>query len=470
MPPVRPTSWTETRTALGYGPICPTDGQWTTDNDLIEFAFQHRRWYMNENCQNLNIWTPGINDTQKRPVMVWIHGGGFFNGSSIEQPGYDGENLCRKGNVVIVSVNHRLNVLGFLDLSAYGEKYKASANAGLEDLQMALQWIKENISTFGGDVNNITVFGQSGGGAKISCLMSAPSAKGLFQKAIVQSGSYLGSYQDKDVSRQIAAAMLAELHLQPIEVDSIQHIPYDRLIAAGNKAIKKVASSMQLAGKPGPASWGPSVDGLFLPYQPSDSAALDLSKAIPLLVGSTKNETAPFNPSLRKMTSEQLTTDLQKEYGDQYPTFITAVQTAWPAALTPYNLEQIDLRFRQGAIRQANLQASLHGAPVYNYLFAWQSPSNDGIYAAMHCMEIPFVFNNIGRCEEMTGGGPDAYALADLLSSAWINFARTGNPNTQGLPIWPAYTKENGATMIFDTKSSLRNHFDDGLLKIEIKN
>jgi para-nitrobenzyl esterase len=193
-------------------------GSHTTVNDEFEFPFHHNWGYTNENCQTLNVWTPGINDSKKRPVMVWFHGGGFTAGSYVELPSYDGENISRKGDVVLVSVNHRLNVLGFLDLSAYGDKYKSSPNAGLLDLVAALQWLKQNIAQFGGDPDNVTIFGQSGGGGKVTSLMNAPSAKGLFHKAIVESGSYLSGFTEQSISKRVAAALLEELQLQPSQL------------------------------------------------------------------------------------------------------------------------------------------------------------------------------------------------------------------------------------------------------------
>lgn len=468
MAPAKPTPWKDVRTTLSYGPVCPTDPT-TTVNDEGEFPFQHDWGYSNEHCQSLNVWTPKINDGKKRPVMVWLHGGGFTAGSSIEQPGYDGENLSKKGDVVVVSINHRLNVLGFLDLSAYGDKYKSSANAGMMDIVAALQWVKQNITQFGGDPGNVTIYGQSGGGGKVSTLMYAPSAKGLFHKAIVQSGSFVNNFTESDVTKRIAAALLEELGLQPSQVDSLQTVSYERLNAAGKKATRKVSDALKAEGKTVGGfglSWGPSHDGTFLPYQTNEPAAIELSKNIPLLVGTTKNEFTPFMPGQKDLTMEQVKSDLQKHFGNQADAYMQAVNKAYPKATQPSNYTDIDTRFRPSAIKQANQKSATGTAPVYMYLFAWQSPVNDGIYKAMHCMEIPFVFDNISRCEEMTGGGKDAYALADKMSSAWINFARSGNPNAKGLPTWPAYTQQDGATMIFDTQSEVKNHPDADLLKM----
>ena len=468
MAPAKPAAWKDVRSSMTYGPVCPMDPT-TTVNDEFEFPFHHNWGYTNENCQTLNVWTPGINDNKKRPVMVWFHGGGFTAGSYVELPSYDGENISRKGDVVLVSVNHRLNVLGFLDLSAYGDKYKSSPNAGLLDLVAAMQWVKENIAQFGGDPDNVTIFGQSGGGGKVTSLMNAPSAKGLFHKAIVESGSYLTGFTEPSVSKRVAAALLEELKLQPSQVDSLQTIPYEKLNAAGKKALSKVGAALKAEGKTLPQfglSWGPNLDESFLPYQPTDAAAVEIAKNVPMLVGSTKNEFTPFIPGSRDITMENAKANLQKKYGDKTDAYMAAVKKAYPETTKPSDYIDIDVLFRPGTISHANLKAVAGAAPVYMYLFCWQSPVMDGMYKAMHCMELPFVFDNIDKCEEMTGGGKEAYALADKMSSAWINFARTGNPGAKNLPNWPAYTQQNGATMIFDNKCEVKNNPDKELLSI----
>lgn len=464
--PQKPKAWAGVRSSMSYGPVCPTDPT-TAVSDPFEFAFNHNLGYSNEHCQSLNVWTQKLNDGKKRPVMVWLHGGGFTAGSSIELPSYDGENLAKKGDVVLVSINHRLNILGFLDLSAYGDKYKNSGNAGLADIVAALQWVKENIDQFGGDPNNVTIFGQSGGGGKVTCMMNAPSAKGLFQKAIVESGSYITSFNEKAASKRVAAALLEELHLQPSQVDSLQKIPYDVLNEAGKKSERKVSAELRKEGKTGGAGWNAVLDGEFFPNQPSDPPAIALSKDIPLLVGTTKNEFSAFAPSPKNQTMEDMKAGLQKKYGDKTDAYMAAVKAAYPATSKPSEYTDIDLGFRPMAIKQADLKSGVQGAaPVYMYLFTWQSPVNGGLYKAMHCMDIAFQFDNINRCEEMTGGGKDAYALASKVSSAWISFARTGNPNTPSLPKWPAYTASGGATMMFNVECIVRNHPDGDLLKI----
>ncbi|WP_332368884.1 carboxylesterase family protein [Spirosoma telluris] len=297
--------------------------------------------------------------------------------------------------------------------------------------------------------------------------MNAPSAKGLFHKAIVQSGSYITSFAETDVMKKVSAALLEELNLQPTQIDSLQKISYERLNAAGKKALRKVSDSMKGEGRPAfGLGWGPIHDGTFLPYQPTDAAAIALSKDIPLLVGSTKNEFTPFNPATRDISMEGAKANLQKKYGDKTEAYLAAVKKAYPETTKPSDYIDLDFNFRPLTIRQANAKAIPGAAPVYMYLFTWQSPVLDGAYKAMHCMEIPFVFDNISRCEEMTGGGKDAHTLADKMSRAWIAFARTGNPNHKGLPTWPQYNAESGATMIFDNVNQVKNNPDKELLQI----
>ncbi len=255
--------------------------------------------------------------------------------------------------------------------------------------------------------------------------------------------------------------------MQPSQVDSLQKIPYDQLNAASKKALKKVNEELKKEGKPGNVGWNAVLDGEMFPNQPSDAAAMELSKTIPLLVGTTKNEFAAFAPTPKNLTMQDMKTTLQKKYGDKTEAYISAVKKAYPNTSKPSEYNDIEFGFRTMAIKQADQKSGINGAaPVFMYLFTWQSPVNGGMYKAMHCMDIAFQFDNINRCQEMTGGGSDAYALASRMSSAWINFARTGNPNASGLPKWPAYTAAGGATMIFDVKCEVRDHPDADLLKV----
>jgi para-nitrobenzyl esterase len=383
--------------------------------------------------------------------MFWIHGGGFTAGSSQELPSYDGENLAKKGDVVVVSINHRLNVLGFLDLSAYGEKYKYSANSSVLDMKAALEWVQANIANFGGDANNITIFGQSGGGAKVNTLMAMPSAKGLFHKAI-------------------GAAVLKELNISADKVDEIQNVPFEQLSAASSKALKTVSDELKANGKPAGGfglNWGPSVDGDALPYQLFSDEAFGLSKNIPLLIGTTVNEFAVFRGGVPKgNTNEQAYEVIKQAYGDKTDAYIAAVKKAYSNAKMTQMLDY-DVMFRPGAVKQANQKSEISGgAPTYMYLFDWQSPVMNGKYKAVHCMEIAFCFDNIQRTKNMTGGTKEAQKLADKMSSAWINFACLGNPNHESLPVWPAYNSSSTATMHFDNSCVVKPQMDKELFEL----
>lgn len=468
--PHKPKPWNGVRSSMTYGPVAPLMTPTSSVQDENEFVYHHNFGYTNEDCLRINVWTPGINDGKKRPVLFWIHGGGFTAGSSQELPSYDGENLAKRGDVVVVSINHRLNILGFLDLSAYGEKYQHSANVGILDIKAALEWVKLNIENFGGNANNVTIFGQSGGGAKVNTLMAMPSAKGLFHKAINQSGAFRATLQDKTATQEISAELLKILKLQPGEADSLQTIPYELLVKAGNQALKNRNDRLAAQGKPRSAltgSWGPSIDGVDLPYDLFSAEAMELSKDVPLLIGTVKNE---FMPSLFANMSKASLTQVQdfikNQQKDKYDAYINAVKKAYPEDTNPTDLMDVDVMFRPGAVHQAKTKSALNAAPVYMYLFTWQSPVLDGKYKAVHCMDIPFVFDNIASCEEMTGGAKEAYELAHKMSDAWINFARNGNPNHKGLPNWPKFNTTSTATMHFNNKCEVKPQLDKELFAL----
>lgn len=468
---VKPDAWEGIRSSTTYGPVAPLLTPTTEVQDEPEFVFDHDWGYTNENCLNLNVWTPSIADSKKRPVLFWIHGGGFTAGSSHELPSYDGENLSKKGDVVVVSINHRLNVLGFLDLSAYGEKYKHSANNSMLDLIVALEWVRDNISNFGGDPDNVTIFGQSGGGAKVNTLMAMPNAKGLFHKAINQSGSFRSGVLEKEVTQAITAETLSILGIDASQVDKLQDIPFGDLADASSKALKKVEAKMKADGKPIMGfglSWGPSVDGNDLPFQTGSDKALVLSKDIPLLIGTVKNEFAPFaNMRFANASDDQIMAQIKDQYKGKADAYIAAVKKAYPNDTKAIDLLDVDTMFRPGAVDQANQKSMIAGgAPVYMYLFTWQSPVFDGKYKALHCMDLPFVFDNVDLANHMTGGGKEAHILADKMSRAWINFAKTGTPGHSGLPNWPAYNSKNTATMHFDTTCEVKPQMDKELFDL----
>ena len=467
MPPVPATPWEGVRSSRAYGPTCPQGKRMGWYMDEQAFVFNWDDGYAGEDCLRANIWTPGLNNGKKRPVMVWLHGGGYSAGSGQELPSYDGTNLARKGDVVVVTLNHRLNVLGFLDLSAFGEKYAKSGNAGLLDLVAALQWVKDNIAGFGGDPDNVTIFGQSGGGGKVSNLLATPAARSLFHKAIIQSGSMLRTMEAK-YSRRIGAAVVEELGLKASQIDELQKISYERLLEAGDKAIAKVRAEAEKVGISAFIfGWAPTVDGNVLPAQPFDPKAPEMSRDIPVMLGSTQHEflSSAYVPALKSATLATAKAELEKRYGGSTEQFLKAFAKAYPG-YKPVDLFDVDLTFRPGVVQQAILKAAQQGAPVYMYMFAWESPVLDGIFRSFHCMELPFVFDNVYRARHMTGASAEAYALADKMSRAWINFARMGNPNVEGLPEWKPYTPEEGATMFFDNTCEIKYNHDKELLDI----
>lgn len=472
LPPHDPESWTETRFMGYYGATCPFDlaGVASRGNGVGMFALQNDWGYPSEDCLSLNIWTTALHDDIKRPVMLWIHGGGWNFGSSHELPYYDGENLSRHGDVVVVSVNHRLNVLGFLDLSAYGTKYEQSTNVGLLDLAAALEWIRTHIERFGGDPNNITLFGQSGGGAKITALLNSPVIAPLFQRAVIQSGSFAREYLDRSIARRVTARVLQELAIEEENVDSIQRVPYEELLEAGNTALGAVSEELRARGETvgrfGRLDWGPVKDDYVLPHDVFADESYPLAASKSIMIGTTKSEFSLMAGNTLNEDMKAVEAAIEERYREKADDYMTAVLHAYPKTEKPSDFLDIDFGFRSGAIRDANSLADRGHEELYVYLFAWESPVNDGKLKAMHCMELPFVFNNIEHGKEITGGGSEAVALAEIVSNAWVNFARSGNPNVKGLPSWPVYTTDARATMIIDRESRVGHDHDAALLSI----
>jgi para-nitrobenzyl esterase len=470
MPPEKPEPWKEIKSSLAWGAVCPQMFDRSNRSDEIDFLFQFAWGYENENCQGLNIWTPDIKQG-KRPVMVWLHGGGFIAGSSQTMPSFNGANLSKKGNVVVVSLNHRLNVFGFADLSDFGDKYQAAANTGMMDIVAALKWVRENIANFGGDPDNVTIFGQSGGGAKVGTIMYAPSARGLFHKAVIQSGAD-PHFQDPVFTKRLGRKLVEELGLNQDNIDTIQSVPATDLLKAAERALDTMRKEFTSQGKPTTGlgfGFSPSLDGTFLPFDSRDPKALAFADNVPLLIGSTKHEfvsTIFMNPQLAGLKPDEVMNFIQQKYGKKAALFIEAINKAYPEDQDPHRFIDIDTLFRQACVTQADLQSSAGNAPVFMYLFSWKSPVLDGRFKAFHSLDLPFMFNNIELAGNMTSGSAGAHALADRISRAWIQFARKGDPNHSGLPEWPAYTKQNGATMIFDDTCTIRRHHDKDLLDI----
>lgn len=417
MPPKAPDSFDGVVKYRVYGPKAPQGqslnfrGNPQSDND---FGFQFNLEPMDEdNCLVLNVWTKGINDGKKRPVFVWFHGGGFSTGSGNDLPCYEGRALAEKGDIVVVTVNHRLNALGYFDMSGLGGRYSESANLGMQDLVKSLEWIHNNIANFGGDPACVTIGGQSGGGGKVSTVMMMPAAKGLFHRAIVQSGSF-ARHEVNENGKLYAQALLNELGLRENDVEGLKAVPYDKLVEAINKSSRAVNMTLQSQGKnPHMGMMGPVLDGMHVVAPGFDNTAPEVSRDVPMMIGWNFNE---FD-------------------------FVGGKE---------------DTMFRDAAIRQAQGKAKQGAADVYLYMFNWKPIGNT--LGACHGMELPFMFNNIELQPEMTGATKEAYDLADKMSSAWIEFIKNGNPNVKGLPKWEPYNETTGSTMIFDNKSYIKTN------------
>jgi len=457
MPPAKPTPWAGVRSSMYYGPVSPQPPRAGWRNDEEAFMFLWDDGIQGEECLRVNVWTPGLNASPKRPVMVWLHGGGFVAGSGQELRAYDGENLARRGDVVVVSLNHRLGALGFLDLSHIGgEPFSASGNVGMLDIVAALEWVRDNIAAFGGDAGRVTIFGQSGGGGKVAALMAMPAARGLFHRAIVQSGSMM-RVRSPDGAAKLTDELLRELDLDRTRLTELQYLPYSQLVAAGAKVLARqprgaLPDFRRMADALG---WAPVNDGTVIPHHPFDPVAPAISAGVPMIVGTNLNEFVHNinNPDGEAMSEEQMLERVRGIHGERAVQVVAVFRERTPDA-KPFDIWSRvgSAPIRGAAIEQCARKAAQHAAPAYLYWFTRQTPVLDGRPRAFHCAELPFVFNNAERCETMTGGGPDAVELAHRMSDAWIRFARTGNPNGPGLPNWPPFSPESGATLLFDSR------------------
>ncbi|HEV3141899.1 MAG TPA: carboxylesterase family protein [Vicinamibacterales bacterium] len=431
LPPRKTGPWTGVRDAFQNGHSSPqvAPAPSAIGAGLRGYAAQ------GEDCLVLNVFSNGVSasgDNKKRPVMMWIHGGGYTYGSG-GSLGYDGGNLARNGDVVVVCINHRLNIVGHLFLGHAGSVIENSGNAGMLDIVAALQWVRDNIASFGGDPGNVTIFGQSGGGGKVSTLLAMPSAKGLFHKAIVESGSTL-KQMTKDEARQTTDKVMAALGTKsPAE---LQQVPIDKLLAAMGSGTR----------------FGPVVDGSALPHDPFDPEAPVESLDVPMLVGTTETEGSYFAPpellSMDEAAARARLRDRLQGDGDRiYDLF----RSSRPKA-TPSELYFTISAFPTSAHVQVERKAAKAKAPAYLYQIRWRTPVEGGRRLSPHCIEIPFAMQNHWQLPEMVGTGPELQPLADKVSGAWIAFARTGNPNHAGIPKWTAYSSADRTTMIVDNE------------------
>jgi para-nitrobenzyl esterase len=439
MPPATPEPWSDVRDALAYGPNAPQPSR-ATDKP-------------NEDCLFLNVWTPALRDERKRPVMFYIHGGAYNNGSG-SSPLYDGVRLCRRGDVVVVSVNHRLNAFGYLYLARFGGAELAdSGNAGQLDLILALEWVRDNIAEFGGDPHNVMVFGQSGGGAKIATLMAMPAAAGLFHRAATMSGQQVTASGPLNATLR-TRAVLDALKLPPERVGELRTLPAEKLI--------EVLNTRDPVLPFGGVSFAPVLDERSLKRHPFYPDAPAQSARIPMIIGNTHDETRAFlggDETNFTVTWEQLAdklvpnmrVDIQPEvviaeYRRLYPNY-SASDVLFAATTAG--------RSWRGAVIEAEERAK-SGSPAYAYQLNWVSPREGGKFGAPHASDIQLVFDNIDK-PGATAIGPKAQAMADQMSETFLAFARTGNPNNKQIPNWEMYTLPRRRTMVFDVPSHLED-------------
>src|SRR5215831_17801619 len=449
LPPVKPSPWTDVRDALAYGPTAPQALGRARRNVPAE----------GEDCLVLNVFTPSLGNGRRRPVMVWLHGGGFSYGTGSDAI-LDGTHLAQTRDVVVVTINHRLGVFGFTYLGeTAGPEFSTSGAAGMLDIVAALEWVRDNIDRFGGDPSLVTIFGQSGGGRKVATLMAMPSAKGLFHRAIVESGAVLRLVTPQDAAKT-TELLFAELGLQKGQVRDLQNAPMAKLLAADAAIAPKVP-----VREPGQTANSPTVDGVAIPRHPWDPDAPALSKDIPLMIGYARTEETLYD----RPTTEALALDekglalrARTRLGGDPQLVIDAFRKAHPDA-TPWDLWILiatDHPRGTYARETARRKAAQAGAPAYLYRFDWETPEGGGHMRSPHTIEIPFVFNNIKIAGPLISKMPEAYELATKVSASWVAFARTGNPNVASLPKWPAYSASSRDTMLFNNASRVEKDPD----------
>ena len=456
MPPQKPGPWKDVKPAVWWGNTAPQIMEKRYSNVYASFVDHWNYDDVSEDCLKINVWTPSL-EAQKRPVLVWLHGGGFVNGNGIEQDGYHGENIARLGNVVFCSLNHRLGALGYSHLKAAGG-HAASGNVGNLDMVLALEWVKNNIANFGGDPNNVTIMGQSGGGSKVTTLMNMPSAKGLFHKAVVLSGGSLAGV-NKEYAEKLGQKVMEEAGLKNGEIEKLQQIPWRQYIDIADRAVAKMADEAKRLNI-ARGGFSPVADGEYLSDKPFFEAN-HFSADIPLMICSTFNEQSPSrtDATLESVSLAEVKEKIKTRFGDKSSEIVEAYAKTFPKA-RPIDLWTMIISNRKNAVAIADAKTAQKKAPVYIAWFGWQPPLFDNRMRAFHCSDICFWFYNTDLMITHTGGGKRPRALSDKMSKSLLGFMKTGNPNGGGLPAWKAYTTQNGETMILDDVPALANDPD----------
>ncbi|MEJ0015144.1 MAG: carboxylesterase/lipase family protein [Acetobacteraceae bacterium] len=454
LPPQPPAPWAGIRDALDYSGHAPQQGLRPASRpELADFSGAPDTSPESEDCLTLNVWTPAT-DAAKRPVMVWFHGGAFAYGTA-NSARQQGSRLARRNDVVVVTVNQRLNIFGFLDLSAVGgAAFAASGNAGTLDMIAALQWVRDNIEGFGGDPANVTVFGESGGGGKVCTLLAMPSARGLFHHAIVQSGAAI-RLREPDRALALTDAVLRVLGVAPGEMRKLQALPMAQLLAAVEPAQKALGPAPQPLFDRYP--FGPVVDGTIVPSHPFDTGAPAVSADVPLLIGDMKDEMASFLARddkvwFRTLTEPELRERVATVAGDHTDRVIATYRRLFPEASPADRLiaTLTDANFRLRSLIIAQHKARQAGAPVHMYSFEWETPVQGGRLKSPHALDVPFAFDTIDLTNA-TDRSEAAHRLAATFSGTWAAFARSGTPDNAAIPHWPAYDTTARATLMFDT-------------------
>jgi para-nitrobenzyl esterase len=461
LPPQQPAPWSGVRDCSAFTGKAPQAGlRPATRPELDNFSGAADPSPETEDCLTLNVWTPGCDPAAKRPVMVWLHGGAFAYGNA-NTPRTRGSRLAARHDVVVVTVNQRLNIFGHLDLSGFGgEAFRLSGNAGTLDMVASLQWVRDNIAAFGGDPGNVTIFGESGGGAKVSTLLAMPRAKGLFHRAVIQSGAAV-RLRTKDRALALTECVLRHLGSAAATVASLQAVSVEHLLAAVGPAQQALGPSPTPLFDRYP--FGPVVDGDVLPAHPFDPVASDVCADIPLIIGDMKTETTSFLAVVdkvwdRTLTEAELRQRVEAIAGQHAGRVIELYGQLYPGLNPAERLIAVttDSNFRIRSLVLAQRRAAIKRAPVWMYSFEWQTPVLGGKLKSPHAMDVPFTFNTLDLTNA-TGGSAEAQGLADTMSSVWATFARNGRPDHASIPNWPVYDTENRATLVLDKTCRIEN-------------